>query len=185
MSDQSTDPHGELLRAAAQGDELAFAELYRQTSSRLYGTAYRILNGTDLARDALQEAFVKVWTEASQFDHEKGRSIHWMLGIQRNICIDMLRRRSTRPLADVDFEDLDIPVAAQEGSSPDVERCVRLLGDMEAKAVMLAVYHGLSHTELASKLNLPLGTIKSTIRRALSKLRICLEPEGSDVVTSH
>lgn len=130
MSDTSADPHSELLLAVAQGDELAFAELYRQTSSRLYGTAYRIMTGTDLARDALQEAFVKIWTEASQFNHEKGRSIHWMLGIQRNICIDMLRRRSTRPLADIDFEDVDIPVPAQEGSSPDVERCVRLLGDM-------------------------------------------------------
>lgn len=177
VTEMTPDLHAELLRAAALGDELAFAELYRLTSARLYGVARRLLRSTDLASDALQEAFVRIWTDAARFDPDRGQPLHWMLAIQRNICLDMLRRAAVRPGADVDLDDIELAVPAAEGASRDLERCLHRLDPQESEAILMAVHYGLSHTELARRFDVPLGTMKSTIRRALLRLRGCLEPE--------
>jgi len=173
------DLDAELLRATAERDELAFAELYRRTSARLYGVARRLMRDGDLAAEALQEAFIRIWTEAPQYDPEKGRGLHWMLGVTRHICIDMIRRHQRRPTSDIDITLLEIPVLPEEGASPDLERCMGQLGQTEARILMLAVHHGLSHTELAQQFKQPLGTMKSTIRRSLLKLRACMEPKNA------
>lgn len=182
--DAPYDLHAELLRATAAQDDVAFAELYRQTSSRLYGIARRLLRDPDLANEALQETFMRIWTRAQYYDRDRGSPLHWMASLTRHICIDMLRRRSAQPVADLDIATLEIPVPAQEGASPDLERCVGQLEANEAQALMLAVHHGLSHTELAQRFNVPLGTMKSTIRRSLLKLRSCLEPNDGLVQAS-
>ncbi|MBS0639568.1 MAG: sigma-70 family RNA polymerase sigma factor [Proteobacteria bacterium] len=169
------DLHVALLRATAERDEVAFAELYRLTSARLYGLARRLSRDTDLANEILQEAFIRVWTAAPQYDPQKGRPLHWMLGITRNISIDLIRRKATQPTADIDITEVEIPVPPADSASPDLERCIRQLNDEEARILALSVNHGLSHSELARRFAVPLGTMKSTIRRALLKLRTCLE----------
>ncbi len=176
--DAPYDLYVELLRATAEKDDIAFAELYRQTSGRLYGIANRLMRDADLAKEALQESFMRIWTCAHQYDPDRGSPFHWMAGLTRHICIDMLRRRSARPVADIDIATLEIAVPAQEGASPDLERCVGELQTNEAQALMLAVHHGMSHSELAQRFNVPLGTMKSTIRRSLLKLRSCLEADA-------
>lgn len=167
----------ELLRAVSRRDEIAFAELYRQTGARLYGVAHRLLRTPDAANDALQEAFARIWTDASRFDPERGRAVHWMVSIQRNICIDMIRRQAARPVVDVDINELEIAIEPAETGSGELRRCIQQLASLEAKLISMSVHQGRSHAELAGTLNMPLGTIKSTIRRALIKLRHCLEPQ--------
>lgn len=100
-----------------------------------------------------------------------------MIAVQRHICLDMLRRAAARPAADVDIADVEIAVPAAEGASRDLERCLHGLDTHESEAILMAVHYGLSHVELARRFAVPLGTMKSTIRRALLRLRRCLEPE--------
>jgi RNA polymerase sigma-70 factor, ECF subfamily len=169
----------ELLRAAVAGDRVAFAELYRLTSSRLYAVARRMFAGqADPASEAAQEAFVRIWVNAAKYDPAKGDAIHWMLSIQRHVCLDMRRRGASRSASDIDLDTLEIPVLPREGSSLDLQRCIRQLEPREASAILLAVHYGLSHSELARRFAMPLGSTKSMVRRALAKLRACLEPEG-------
>jgi len=85
----------ELLRATALGDQIAFAELYRITSGKLYAIASRMLRRADTASDALQEAYVRIWTQSGDYDVDKGQPIHWMAAIVRHVCIDMLRRTAS------------------------------------------------------------------------------------------
>jgi RNA polymerase sigma factor (sigma-70 family) len=171
----------ELLRATAGRDHLAFAELYRMTSGRLYGVARRLLGGqADMASEASQEAYIRIWSSAEQYDTERGKPLHWMLSILRHICLDMRRRSAIRPGGNVDVTTVEIPVPATEGTSPDLERCLGTLEAREANAILLAVHYGLSHAELAQQFAMPLGSIKSVVRRALAKLRHCLEPEARD-----
>lgn len=176
MSDANHDLQAELLRAVAQGDELAFAELYRQTGSRLYGVAHRLLRTPEAASDAVQEAFARIWSDATRFDAARGHAIHWMVAIQRNICIDMIRRQAARPVVDIDIAELEIPIEPPEEGSGELRRCIQQLATLEARLIAMSVHQGLSHNELAVRLKMPLGTIKSTIRRALIKLRMSLEP---------
>ena len=175
MSTPPADPAPELLRATASGDQIAFAELYRITSAKLYAIATRMLGSTDAAGDALQEAYVRIWTESAQYDPEKGRPIQWMSGIVRHICIDTLRRGATRHALDVNLEEITAVVPPHDIITVDIERCLKRLDPMQSKAILMAFQFGLSHAELAKTFAVPLGTMKSTIRRGLAKLKECLD----------
>ncbi len=179
MSEPTPDLLAELLRAAAERDQVAFAELYRLTSGKLYAVARRMFAGqADPATEAAQEAFTRIWVDAAQYDPAKGKPIHWMLSILRHVCLDMRRSSASRPPPDVNLDTLEIAVPPQEGVSLDLERCMAQLDTREASAVIMAVHYGLSHTELAQRFAMPLGSMKSMVRRALAKLRVCLEPEA-------
>jgi RNA polymerase sigma-70 factor, ECF subfamily len=179
VSEPTPDLLAELLRATAQRDQVAFAELYRLTSGKLYAVARRMFAGqADPASEAAQEAFTRIWVDAAQYDPAKGKPIHWMLLILRHVCLDMRRRSANCPAPAVELDTLEIAVASPEGASLDLERCIGQLETREASAILMAVHYGLSHTELAERFAMPLGSVKSMIRRALSKLRVCLEPEA-------
>jgi RNA polymerase sigma-70 factor (ECF subfamily) len=151
----------ELLRATALGDQIAFTELYRVTSAKLYTIATRML-GTDAASDALQEAYVRIWTQSAQYDPGKGQPIHWMSGIVRHICIDMLRRGATRPALGLDLQEIAAVVPPHDIMTVDIDRCLKRLDAMQSKAILMAFHFGLSHAELAKKFAVPLGTMKSS-----------------------
>jgi RNA polymerase sigma-70 factor (ECF subfamily) len=171
----------ELLRAVAQRDQVAFAELYRLTSAQLYAVARRMFLGkTDPSAEAVQEAFTRIWIDAARYDPAKGKPIHWMLSILRHVCLDIRRSSASRPASDADLEALEIAVAPPEGAAIDLQRCLSELETREASAVLLAMHYGLSHSELARRFAMPLGSMKSMIRRALAKLRACLEAGGLD-----
>ena len=174
MSRQPGDLLLEVLRATALGDQIAFAELYSITSAKLYAIATRML-GSDAAGDALQEAYVRIWTQAAQYDLEKGQPIHWMSGIVRHICIDMLRRGATRPALGLDLREIAAVVPPHDIITVDIYRCLKRLDATQSKAILMAFYFGLSHAELAKTFAVPLGTMKSTIRRGLAKLKECLD----------
>jgi RNA polymerase sigma-70 factor (ECF subfamily) len=175
MSKEPADLPPELLRATALGDQIAFAELYRLTSGKLYAIASRMLRSADAASEALQEAYVRIWAQSGQYDPDKWQPIHWMSGIVRHICIDMLRSSNRLP-AGPDLEEIEGLVPPHDIVAVDIDRCLQQLDTVQSKAILMAFYFGLSHAELAKTFAVPLGTMKSTIRRGLAKLKECLDP---------
>ena len=189
---------GLLLRRVAGGDEAAFMTLYDRHSDALFGTAVRFLRDRESAAEVLQDVFVAIWQRADQYDPRFGSAIGWLIGIARNRAIDRLRAESRRPRAvhawigDAEANDtvdlLDWAGRRQDGSTegdPVVEADRRwtrslvrtVLAEMppdERQVVVLAYDHALSQSEIAERLGMPIGTVKSRTRRALARLRATL-----------
>ena len=172
----------DLMRRVAAHDTRAFAELYRRTQSKLYGVVARILRRGDQSGEALQEAYVRIWEKAAEFDPAKGSPLAWMATIARNRALDEVRR--ARP---VSLEELPegLEPAAEEvdplGARDRSERlaallaCLRRLDDDRREVVLLAYYRGLSREALARRFDKPVPTIKTWLRRSLMQLRDCLD----------
>jgi RNA polymerase sigma-70 factor, ECF subfamily len=179
----------DLLARTALADQVAFGELYRSTSSQLYGVAIRILREAAMAEEVLQESYVAVWHHAASYAPAKSQPLTWMTAIVRNRCLDNLRRRELDTVsmtADDDHSDLELP---GEGPTPadlliegadaqSVRECVETLEGGSKQAIALAFFQGLTHAELAAHLHEPLGTVKSWVRRGLERLRQCLDRAG-------
>jgi RNA polymerase sigma-70 factor (ECF subfamily) len=177
------DPLAGLLAACGQRDRSAFSRLYQATSAKLYGVALRILRREDWAEEVLQECYVNIWTHAPEYRAGLSAPMTWMTSIVRNRCLDWLRR-PRHEVADADGSLAE--GTPSEGPGPlaqleqakDAQALGRCLGALEAKqrqAIALAFYDGLSHAELALHLREPLGTVKTWVRRGLSRLKACLE----------
>ena len=183
-----------LLSAAGRGDPDAFSEIYARTSAHLFGVAVRILGRNQAAEEVLQEAFVSVWKNAASYRGEIGgqaiQPMTWLITIVRNKSLDALRSRARLGETELDaFDDEDGDFVQQ--SSPSalelfsaatqslrIERCMAALQGSQRQCLALAYYQGLSHTEVASQIGAPLGSVKAWIRRGLDKLRDCLQPQG-------
>ena len=171
----------ELLLRIAAGDRAAFATLYRQTQAKLYGVIARILVRSDIAGEVLQEAYVRIWQKASDFDPAKGSPIAWMATIARNRALDEVRR--AKPLALEDMPDSFEPAAEEIDplSSRDrseqlaaLMRCLSLLDAEKRQIVLLAYYRGASREALAKRFERPVPTIKTWLHRSLAQLKDCL-----------
>ncbi|WP_211241988.1 sigma-70 family RNA polymerase sigma factor [Roseivivax halodurans] len=147
---------------------------------RMLGVARRILRRTDLAEEALQEALVLVWRKAHQFDESRGNARGWLYTILRNRCLTMLRNEDREvPVAP---EDLDTPpddvmletAFDRLGHASDLRRCLERLDGESRRAILATYVLGYSHGEIAGRLDAPLGSVKSRVRRGLMKLRECL-----------
>ncbi len=171
LSIPSDDDLIELIRASALGDRLAFAELYRVTHRKLYAVTLRMLGNPDSAAEAVQDAYLRVWRQAGQYAAARGRPLHWMTAITRNVAIDRLRVLPQPPSEMTDLEECVIPA---DGQALDIARCLHQLEAHHRKAILLAYYYGCSHGELAQKMHVPLGTVKTWIRRSLIRLKGCL-----------
>ena len=179
-----------LLARVALGDQAAFAELDALTSSHLYGVAVRILKDGALAEEALQEAFVSVWHHAGSYDAAKSQPSTWLAAVIRNRCLDLIRRREldtvTMTTDDDEGREFDLPsgdptpveMLLAGADARAVRDCVDALDAGPKQAIALAFYQGLSHAELADHLRQPLGTVKSWVRRALERLKGCLDRVG-------
>jgi RNA polymerase sigma-70 factor (ECF subfamily) len=180
-----------LLSRVALSDQAAFGDLYGETSAHLYGAALRILRNAAAAEEIVQEAYVNVWHHAGSYEVAKSQPLTWLTTIVRNRCLDQLRRReiaaeSLTPDDEDDAPERDLPadtmtpaemlVAGAEAAA--VRDCVDALDAGPKQAIALAYYRGLSHAELAAHLREPLGTVKSWVRRALGRLRDCLDRAG-------
>ncbi len=175
------DQLAELMTAVSAGDGAALADLYARTSAKLYGICLRVLGSEAEAEEALQDAFVTVWRRASSFDRAKASPITWLSVLTRNKAIDRLRSRRL-PTADLDAAN---DVADDSASAFDLleaaedrERLAHCLGELEEQpreAIRAAFLDGATYSELAERQSVPLGTMKSWIRRGLLRLRGCLE----------
>ncbi|MBS0432032.1 MAG: sigma-70 family RNA polymerase sigma factor [Proteobacteria bacterium] len=171
----------DLLRAVAHGDQSAFADLYRHTSSKLFGICLRMLHERGEAEDVLQDVYVSVWKRAAGFDPSRAAAMTWLITLTRNRAIDRLRRHRERPLDDAAIDELadDQPTPALDAESSQqrqrLERCMDALEPKQKSAVRAAFFTGATYNELAERCGVPLATMKSWIRRSLIRLRNCLE----------
>jgi len=175
------DGLADLLSRIAARDATAFATLYKQTSAKLYGVIARILPRGDAGAEALQEAYVRIWEKAGDFDPAKGSPLGWMATIARNRALDEVRRVRPVSLEDLpeSFEpaanEVD-PLAARERSEAlaALVDCLKTLDEEKRAVVMLAYYRGLSREALAKRFGRPVPTIKTWLHRSLAQLRDCL-----------
>ena len=168
-----------LLHRCAGGDRMAFRLLYERWGNGLYGIALRIPRQAALAADATQDAFMQIWQQAHRFDPERGGPEAWLIGIVRYRALDIVRRRSREVSGyePSEIEDESPGALARLVSTVEGAALHRCLGELEAgrrRLVMMAFVDGLSHSELAQRMSVPLGTVKSWIRRSLIALRGCL-----------
>lgn len=181
ISTSDADPLQPLLAQCALGNRHAFETLYRSVSPRLHGVALRFMGRQDLAEEVLQEAFVRIWYNASRYQAHLSAPMTWMVNITRNLAIDQLRKHREQPLADGQQDTLvdDTPSAHDqldnEREARALNRCLDTLEGMQRQSITVAYFQGLSCAELAQQLAAPLGSVKSWIRRGMERLRRCLE----------
>jgi RNA polymerase sigma-70 factor, ECF subfamily len=170
-----------LFPAIAGGDHNALARLYQRTSAKLFGVVIRILGNETEAEEVLQDVYVSVWRNAARFEVKRASPITWLAVIARNRAIDRLRARrlATAPLEEAgDPASDDMSALELLEQAADRERladCLGKLGGPPRRAVEAAFLDGATYSQLAEREKVPLGTMKSRIRRALLTLKECLE----------
>lgn len=170
-----------LIASIAKGDERALEALYEETVGRLYGLALRIVRNRESAEEVTEDVFIQVWRSASSFDAARGAPLAWLLTICRSRALDHLRRAEPA-LAHPEPEALRAPDAHDAHGDPQdllfaarnnaqLTRSLAILTPTQRQLVALAFFRGLTHQEIAAHSGLPLGSVKTHIRRALSILR--------------
>jgi RNA polymerase sigma factor (sigma-70 family) len=176
-----------VVALAARGDQSALAELYDRHGRVAYGLALRVLRDPSLAEDAVQEAFLAVWRNAGRFVPERGSAAGWIMTLVHRRAVDVVRREERRradPLPEL--EPAGSGASADEDAMLRFERervldALRRLPDQQREALELAYYGGFTQSELAERLGLPLGTIKSRMFSGLARLRELLQEPGREV----
>jgi len=173
------------LTATGRHDSAAFRSLYDAAAPKLFGFALRILHKKELAEEALQDAFVSIWHSAGTYQAGLSAPMTWMAAIVRNKALDILRRLDEPLELDADFmnalpdfdarpdDALQLSVQAQA-----LAACLSALEGLHRQVIGLAFFHDLSHSEVAQQMSLPIGTVKTWIRRGLERLKTCLAQRG-------
>jgi RNA polymerase sigma-70 factor, ECF subfamily len=172
----------ELLRRVAQQDRQAFHELYTRYASLSLGVAMRVVDDRAAAEDVLQEAFIKVWHQAGRYDPKLGNVRNWLLVVVHRQSIDALRRRQSRPALYIDAEqhedwdiadeETDVHAEVIENlSHARVRAAMSGLPDAHRRIIELSYFKGMTHREIASHLDEPLGTVHSRARQAMVQLK--------------
>jgi RNA polymerase sigma-70 factor (ECF subfamily) len=171
------------IRRVAGGDRAALRLVYDATAAKLFGVCLRILNDRSEAEDVLQDVYLNIWRKAAAFDETRASPITWLVAIARNRAIDRLRARGaarlSEPVEAAEAVPDPGPLAAEALEiAQEHERLYGCLAELEARAsqaIRAAFLDGLTYEALAEREGVPLGTMKSWIRRGLAKLRECLE----------
>ena len=168
-----------LLTKAAKNDQSAFQALYKEASPKLLSLSLRLMNyDKEAAEEVLQEAFIKIWNNAAKFDTEKGVAMAWMSTIVRNQSFDRLRSYKSRPdlVEEGDFETLEYAANELQPEKQNFyKQQLAVFKDMldqlpteQQEVVSQSLIEGYSHSEIAENMQLPLGTVKSWLRRNLA-----------------
>lgn len=186
-SPQPADAPRERLREAmkrlAEGDRSALEEIYQATSAKLFGICLRILGDLGEAEDALQDVYVSLWQRAKNYDPERASPISWLAVIARNRAIDRLRKSKVRSGAVSVDEALELPdrepladaILESGERSARIHHCLGTLEERQQDAIRTAFFEGRTYAALAEQNGVPLGTMKSWVRRGLARLKRCLE----------
>lgn len=174
---------GKLIQRVVRRDRSAFAQLYEATAPKLLGTVMRIVRDRAWADDVIQDAYIKVWQKADQFDAAKASPIAWMASIARNSAIDELRKHpARRSMGDDEIEEIaSVQPTAQaelegEQAVNSLNSCIDELEKDRQDMVRLAYLNGWSRDELAAHFDQPVNTVKTWLHRALKQLKRCLAP---------
>ena len=179
----------ELLARVGKRDRRSFEQLYERFSGVLFSTAYRVLNDQAAAEDVLQDVFVQIWDKAALYDPARGKPLTWAVTLTRNKSIDRLRSAQRRHRLSEEVErEHSVQEQTPDRSSVDavetgenksmVREAVRQLSDAQRQAIELAFFSGLTQSEIAGKLDEPLGTVKARIRRGMMKLKEMIGSRG-------
>lgn len=171
---------GELLERVGSGDRGAFEEIYRRYTRPVLGLALRRLGDRGRAEDAVQDAFAAVWRSARSYDRKRGAGAAWLYTVARNAIVDGARRRPEPPA--------EMPEEPAAGAGPDeraeaswlawrVHRAIEELPESERHVIELAYWSELSQSEIAERLHIPLGTVKTRTRAGLARLAGLLEED--------
>lgn len=181
------------IEAIVDQDECALAALYNATFTRVFGLVQRIVHNTAMAEDVVEDAYFQVWRQAVRFDPARGKPLTWLLAMARSRAIDALRRETR---FQHDALDDEVTPGLASGAPPvdelldlarhrsDLHQALMLLGAQPRQLVSMAFLRGLSHEEIAEQTDLPLGTVKSQIRRALLSLRQIIDANGTPALVS-
>ncbi|QZY29005.1 ECF RNA polymerase sigma factor SigK [Nocardioides coralli] len=169
----------ELLKRSARGDHQAFASLYDAMSARAYGLALRVVRDPAQAEEVTQEAFLDVWRTASRYDDKRGSVVGWLLTIVHRKAVDRVRAAEATSRRDTSYHHDNVKVAhdataeAAEASleAGRVRSAMKELTAVQREALELAYFGGYTHTEVATMLDLPVGTAKTRIRDGLIRMR--------------
>jgi RNA polymerase sigma-70 factor, ECF subfamily len=170
----------ELIQRTGAGDHAAYEKLYRRYARSVFGLALRRLGDRGRAEDAVQETFASIWRAAGTYRPERGPGAPWLYGVARNAIIDRSRARIEQPADIPDEASLDASPeeqAQQSWTSWRVHRALEALPEREREVVALAYWSDLSQSEVARRLDIPLGTVKTRTRAALQHLAEILDEE--------
>jgi RNA polymerase sigma-70 factor (ECF subfamily) len=164
----------DLLRACAKGDDQALGSLYDRHGEVAYRVALRVLRDPALAEDAVQEAFLGVWRQAATYDPARGKASTWILTLVHRRAVDIVRRRArSKELAAPPLNAVE-GVDEAVGRRSDVQAALCTLSAPERQVLDLAYWRGLTQSEIATALGMPVGTVKSRTFNALAKLGAAL-----------
>jgi len=178
---ETKDDYAKLLAACGRGDRLALRRIYDVEAGAMIGIATRIVKRREIAEEIVHDAFIQIWRFASRYNPALGSGRSWMFAIVRNRAINALRDTSREQTAP--DEEINAIVDRENGAEnafdklavgSALRRCLETLDPRRRVAVLLAYVEGLSHGEIAARINVPLGTCKSWITRSLAQLRECL-----------
>lgn len=178
----NSEPLNVLMTEVAQGDHDAFTALYDQTSDKVFSLVRRVVRDSSQAEEVTQEVFLQAWRQAVRFDRRAGTAMSWLLTLAHRRAVDRVRsaqarttrehraaHRDTRREHDVVSEEVE-----QQMEAVQVRRCLDGLTTLQRESVTLAYYEGLTYSEVGSKLDVPLGTVKTRMRDGLIRLRDCM-----------
>jgi len=177
-----------LLALCKMGDKHAFSLLYKTTSGRLNGIAYRITRDVDSANEVLQEAFIQVWQNIEQYQAHKSEPFTWLASIVRYRAYDRLRYDKRRHQKDmIEFDELDVmeehfqdifkssqALSIENYSEQALNHCLSKLEQKQSQSILMAYLYGYSREDISNYFDTPVNTIKSWIRRGLGRLKLCL-----------
>jgi len=167
----------DILRAMARGDETALAACYDRYRLILFGLILRILNDRAEAEDVLQETFLQVWRRAQDFDESRGRPFTWLVTIARSRALDRLRSSGSRAriaaeaAAETELAGDTVQDTLRSEAGATIRRALAQLPEEQRRALLLAYFEGLTQSEIASRLGIPLGTVKTRMRSGMIRLR--------------
>ena len=180
MNQGKTYSEAELVDLLLQRNEKAYTYLYDNYSGALYGIIHSIITDIETANDVLQEVFINIWTRIESYNPAKGRLFTWMLNIARNAAIDKIRSKGFRdslknqPIT----ENVDISMGSASYSvitDVGLRKVIGKLKEEQRTLLDLSYFKGYTHEEIAKAMNIPLGTVKTRIRSALTQLRALIQ----------
>ncbi len=177
MNVKSTYEESELITLLKQKDDQAFRYLYDNYANALYGIINQIVSDGEIGSDILQEVFVSIWRRINSYDPSKGRLFTWMLNIARNAAIDKTRSKNYQQslkLMPITDNELSHPIIRPGYDDYGLKKVLHKLKNEERMLIDLSYYQGFTHGQIAKELDIPLGTVKTRLRNALTQLRTML-----------